>query len=82
MLCIVEYQLYCSSLSIFLFYPATSIEALQQLSVQLVEASQTGELSEALDLQLDVIEVQEPTPEPVDHGVRASNETGILIESF
>jgi len=55
-----------------------SFEDLQAVSSQLVESSQTGELSSQLKLQLDVIQVEEPEPVPVDPtgGVRATNDTG------
>ena len=51
------------------------------MTSQIVEASQTGELSIQLKLKLDVIDVEEPEPVPVDPtgGIRANNETGMLF---
>ena len=51
------------------------------MTSQIVEASQTGELSSQLELKLDVVDVEEPEPVPVDPtgGIRADNETGMLF---
>lgn len=75
----VHYHSRSIKLNMFTFLlDETSIENLQKLSTKLIEASQTGELSNKLNLQLDVIEVKEPEPAPVDltGGVRATNATG------
>ncbi len=44
-----------------------------------MESSQTGSLAKATGLDVSVITVTEPTPEPVDPtgGVRATNQTGM-----
>ena len=56
----------------------TSFEDLVKLSENVVEASQTGALSQSLGIQLDALTLTEPEPEPEDPtgGVRATNETG------
>ena len=66
---------------ILFFIDSMSFKDLQAVSSHLVDSSQTGELSAQLNLQLDVIQVEEPEPVPVDPtgGVRATNNTGKLI---
>ena len=63
----------------FLATGPTSFDDLLKLSETVVEASQTGALSESLGIELDVITLTEPEPEPVDPtgGVRATNESGL-----
>lgn len=55
-----------------------SFETLEKLSSDVIEASQTGALAEKLNLDLAVLEVEEPEPEPVDPlgGKKATNESG------
>lgn len=53
---------------------------MEDLTTKVVQSTQTGSLSSATGIDLDVVTVTEPTPPPVDPtgGVRASNETGKL----
>ena len=55
----------------------TSFAELQQLAVQVVEVTQTGQLAEAMSLEIQTVNLVEPVPPPVDPtgGVRATNET-------
>ena len=56
----------------------TSYSELEGITTKVVQSAQTGSLSSATGLNLDVVTVTEPTPPPVDPtgGVRATNETG------
>ena len=56
----------------------SSFSDLEAISSQVVEASQTGALGASLALDLAVITVEEPEPEPVDPlgGKKATNESG------
>ena len=67
------------SLITFLFCSESVVEELQVITSEVVEKSQTGELSSSLNLPLDVISVTEPEPEPVAPP-KATNETGKKIQ--
>ena len=56
----------------------TSFNELQDITTKVVQSTQTGKLTAATGLSVDVITVTEPIPPPVDPtgGVRATNETG------
>ena len=56
----------------------TAFAELEGITTKVVQSTQTGSLSSATGLNLDVVTVTEPTPPPVDPtgGVRATLETG------
>ena len=58
----------------------TAFSKMEDLTTKVVQSTQTGSLSSATGLNLDVVTVTEPTPPPVDPtgGVRATLDTGKL----
>ena len=76
---LIPYYNFTSCKFFFIFTAnRTSFSELESITTKVVQSTQTGSLSSATGLNLDVVTVTEPTPPPVDPtgGVRATNETG------